>query len=228
MRTTRTTSDRVMIQTTIPFDPHMRKPADPKGLVLLLHGYDQVGKYMQAKLDKYIPQDWAYISPNALFPIPHWDGQFPAPGWREQNLRLGYTWYFYQSKTKEYFIDMQPALEFLETGVRKLGFNDLPKIVVGFSQGGYVAPFIAQKLKHVRQVVCISSEFIPERLPDKLPFRLDGIFGDSDSIADIEAAKETHAKCLSKGISGEFHTVAGASHDISPSVGEALRNVLDL
>ncbi|MEQ1878280.1 MAG: hypothetical protein ABL958_16680 [Bdellovibrionia bacterium] len=215
-----------MVSTTIPFDPHMRKPENPKGLVLLLHGYDQMGSYMQAKLDKFIPSDWAYISPNAPFPIPHWDSVFPAPGWREQGLKLGYTWYFYQSKTREYYLDMRTTLEFLACGVRDLGFGDLPKIVVGFSQGGYVAPFVAQKLTRVRQVVCLSSEFIPDELPDGLEFSLDGVFGDSDPIADIEAAKRSHGECLAKGIKGEFHTVAGAAHEVSAAIGEKLKQIL--
>lgn len=227
MRSVRTTSERIYVPMTLPFDPHTRKPdGPPKGLILLLHGYDQSGTHILRHLGDYLPKEWAVVSPNAPFPIPHWDSTFPAPGWRQQKLKLGYTWYFYQSSTKEYFLDMKPALDYLKRGVSQLGFADLPKIVIGFSQGGYVAPFIANELSKVRQVVCLSCEFLPGEMNERFPARIDAIFGDSDPIADIEPARASHAGLLAKGVPGEFHVVAGAAHEMPAAVGEKLAQIL--
>lgn len=212
------------------FDAYTRKPQGepPNHVFLLLHGYAQTGSLMLRALADQLPAGALVIAPNAPLPIPEWEARFPAPGWRAQRPKLRYAWYHYDSTTNEYMVSVDPALEYLKAGLEAFGCQDLPKTVIGFSQGGYVAPFIAAKLTKVRQVIGISCEFLPDDLPGHLPFRVDAIFGDRDEIADQKAARASHASLVSRGTHGEFHEARDTGHEISPEVQATIRKMLSI
>ncbi len=209
-------------------DFEIRKPpAAPKGLALLLHGYDQDAFSIFSKLEKFIPKDFVVFAPTAPFPIPHWDTKlFPAPGWRKQKLRLGYSWYFYQSQTQEYLVDMTTSLACIEAGLENFSLLNLPKIIIGFSQGAYVAPFAALRLSDSKQVICISCEFLPDDLPIGFSFRIDGIFGEKDRIAEIDVARRSHGELVNRGVIGEFRIISGMDHEVNEDCGMAVRELM--
>jgi predicted esterase len=227
MRRIRPSPGSFQVNVNIPFEFKERRPENPKGLVLLMHGYGQTGAYIFDKLEKYIPREFAVLAPNAPFPMYLWDATFPSPGWRDRKVRMGYTWYFYDSKTGEYLtIGMEPSLESLTAGMRHLNLVGLPTVVIGFSQGGYVAPFIAQKVETTKQVIGIGCEFLAADLEGGVPYRTDAIFGDSDKIASLEAGRKSHEDFLKKtGKPGDFHVIQGLDHEITAAVGEKIKEI---
>jgi predicted esterase len=227
LRKVRPSPGRFNVSVDVPFDFQIRRAKDPKGLALLMHGYGQSGAYMFHKLAAAIPEDFTVLAPNAPFPLYIWDAPFPSPGWRERKVRMGYTWYFYDSQSNEYFVDMEPSLQALTAGLKHLGVFDLPATVIGFSQGGYVSPFIAALMPDPRQVIGVSCDFLSDDFGEKkINFRADAIFGDSDKIANIEAGKSSHEKFLAdKKIKGEFHVIPGLDHEINSSVSGKIKEI---
>lgn len=190
----------------------LRLPAQPQRLYLLLHGYQQSARSLYAKLEPRLPQDAAVLAPN---------GPYPMPERRDGGYRVGYSWYFYDNTRDEYFIDMEVGLQFVDHLIQKLGLADLPTTLIGFSQGGYLAPFAASRLKRSEQVIGIASRFLEEELPLQLPFRLDAVHGAEDDVVPIQESRSSHRFFLDAGTRGEFVSIPGAGHRATPEIIDA-------
>lgn len=194
----------------------------PARLYLLLHGFGQTAWSLWKRLEPALPAAAAVLSPNAPFPMPR---RVPASGGRkgpessdEGEWVVGFSWYFYNPDTDEYFIDMEIGVHFLQELVRKLGLESVPMTVIGFSQGGYLAPFLAQALSNVDHVVGIGCQFLVEELSLPVRFRLDAIHGERDERVSPELAKAYHKRLVEAGTRGEFVLVPEAGHGVNASV----------
>jgi predicted esterase len=207
-------------------DSAMESPqGDPRELILLLHGFAESGERILRKLLPAIPQA---IREEAVILAPN--GPFPMPVKTESGYIATFSWYFYDPTSGEYFIDMKPATEFLTRGLEALGFSELPKRIVGFSQGGFLAPIAAARWKNVRQLIGVGCEYlvdeIPGVLPRNVPYRVDAVHGSQDESVNPEAASDSHGHLMAAGINGSFSMIAGASHRIDDRIREAVRDAL--
>jgi predicted esterase len=214
MRKHRFAPHRISVPVELVFDFELRKPQEPKELVILLHGFSESGHRMFTKLEGLLPKDSVVLAPNGPFPMATHAGD---------HYKIGYSWYFYDPLTDEYLIEMETALNFVVGAVGQLGFDHLPVRIIGFSQGGYLAPFLGQRLNHTRQVIGVGCQFLDEELSDKISFRMDGVHGADDSIVDPEKARVSHAKLVSRGIVGKFRLLQGAQHRIGDAESDPMR-----
>jgi len=198
----------------LPFDYELRKPPSPGRLFLLLHGHGESGKKLFEKFAPVLPEGAAVLAPNAPFPIAEWVGT----DWKTRELKLTYCWHFYEPAKHGYLVPPDTGLAHLEQGVRALGLADLPKTVIGFSQGGYVAHYAAQRLSRVEHVIAIGCEFMPDEIQAPAAFRLDGIFGEKDRIVDRERAIETHQQAVLKARGGQLYQIKELGHSIDDRV----------
>jgi predicted esterase len=199
----------------------------PQELVILLHGYQQSGRYLFDKLASQCPSNAVILAPNGPYPLP----ERKADG----TYRLGFSWYFYNPATDSYYIDMSIALEMLARLVEELGYSELPKRIVGFSQGGYLAPFAAMRFKAVKQVVGIASEFVADEWRESAKtqsrewppqYRVDSIHGDQDDIVEVKDSRKNHEILAREGARGEFRMLPGIGHRITSEVKAAVGEVL--
>lgn len=188
----------------------------PKRRVLLLHGYQQRGETILKLLGPCFDEDTHVIAPNGFFPMAYRAGN---------NFRLGYTWYFFDPATGVYAVPMDPALTYLETFWATLDLPALPLTVVGYSQGGYLTPFAAERLGAER-AVGVNSRFRDEDLARPLSFRVDAVHGDKDPLVDPQRSKASHGRILEAGNRGVFSSIAGAGHRIDDQIREGLRRAL--
>src|SRR5690606_20601885 len=119
-------------------------------LLIFLHGYAQNGNSFYNDIKDALPANCAVLIPN---------GPFPMPGQTRTIDDLGYAWYFYDAPSDQYYIPYTIPADLLKSLVENLKLQDREKIIVGFSQGGYLAPFVAEVLTNIRHVVCINSSF---------------------------------------------------------------------
>ena len=181
-------------------------------LVILLHGYQQTARYLYKKLERHLPPDCIVLAPCAPFPV---------PARNKGGYRIGFSWYFYDFSKRTYMVDMATAIDYLQRVMKKLGLEAQPKIIVGYSQGGFLAPFLASHLAKVKQVVGIACHIRIEELarqegkafPPSYP--VDAIHGDQDVIVDSKEAKKLHDEFIRQGGVGEFHLLAGSGHKLS-------------
>jgi predicted esterase len=186
-----------------------RKVENPRGAVLLLHGYQESGERIFRRLESSIPPDLDVVAPN---------GPFPLPERVEEGYRVGFSWYFYDDLKDEYFIDPEVAVVYLRNLIHDLGLARCPIRAIGFSQGGYLAPFLAGTDLHLKHVIGIGCRFLEDELPRMQGVRLDQIHGGRDDRVPIADAQRSHGILVSRGVSGEFRTFPEAGHRITPEM----------
>lgn len=208
---------KLSVPAEIPFDYVIREASgEPRELVLLLHGYSQSGAPMLRKLSSVIPENAVALAPNAPFPFAERV---------EEKYRMAYSWYFYNFQTDEYVVDMATSLQFLEAGIERLGYSNLPLRIVGFSQGGYLAPFLGQKLRQTAQVIGVCSTFLYEEIEGALPFRVDNVVGAQDEIVDPVNSEKSHRELVRRSKGGEFFSLP-VGHRIDEQVARKIGDLL--
>lgn len=220
---------RVEVPGSLISDYLIQKPTggDASEVILLLHGFQQTNQYIFGKLAASCPADAIVLAPNAPFPVPERK--------EDGSHRAGFSWYFYNAQKDEYFIDMRVGIQLLAGLLKKLDLDRKPLRVVGFSQGGYLAPFFALTRSRATQVVGVAAEFLPEELreaahasgaPWPPHFRVDTVHGELDDIVPAADAANGHAGLLSLGARGTLIQVPGGTHRISTDVQAAVREAL--
>ncbi len=219
--------NRVSVNTPLPFDCLIRKPNSgvARELILLLHGFAESGERLFRKLEPVLTEEILehalILAPNAPFPMPHK---------KDSGYSVTFSWYFYEPGAAEYYIDMQAAIAFVCEGLRAHGAWDLPKRIIGFSQGGFLAPILATRLPAMKQLIGVGCEYlvdeIPGSLPQSVPYRVDAVHGSDDESVDPTAALNSHRRLLDSGVRGHFDRVEGASHKIDDLIRHSIRNAL--
>jgi predicted esterase len=180
-------------------DYYLRQPAEPKRVFLLLHGFEQTAKKIFAKFDPVLSalgQGYVVLAPNGPFPIPKKVD--------DDHFHLGCSWYFYDASRDEYYMDMEIGVRFLSGLVIHLGLERLPATLIGFSQGGYLAPFAAQAMPQVDHVIGIGCEFLIDELKPSIGFKMD---------------------CI-QGVPGEFRLIENGGHRVDEAVLEQAADLI--
>ena len=192
-------------------------PVDAEKVILLLHGYGERSKTIYKKLKSELPADQRIICPN---------GPFPMPKKTDDGFKMSYAWYYFDPITEQFFIDYDLPATLLQNFMISNGFDKLPLTIIGYSQGGYLAPFVGQKLKNTKQVVGINCRFRYDMLGPTLNYKLDAIHGQKDELVDPVKAQESFNVLRNRGIKGEFYMVEEEGHPISPPIKKVLAKLI--
>jgi predicted esterase len=211
------TEQKTRVSASLPVDYLLRKPAVPREVILLLHGYSQTGAKIFGKLEPFCPRDAAVLAVN---------GPFLTPVRTESGYSAGYSWYFYNPITDEYAVDMQTGVEYLAALLAQLGLDSLPIRVVGFSQGGYLAPFLARRCSKIAQVIGIGCEFLSDEIDFDVRFRMDAIHGGRDEVVSAASAGTGFRRMQERGVKGEWHCLPETGHRIDENVQQIAAGLL--
>lgn len=187
-------------------------------LIILLHGYGQTAQGFFSEVEKIIPKDCALLVPNGIFPL---------PGKARTIESLGFAWYFYDSQSDQYYIPYSIPSSLIQKLIIQLGLEQKEKIVVGYSQGGYLAPFVAQTLTLMKHVVCINSSFRTDLMQkSSSKYLVHGINGEIDDLVDPQQAKIKHDGLKNLERQGDFHLVPDTHHRINEAILKILESYL--
>lgn len=194
-------------------------PSSPERLAIFLHGFaDHGGSFLRRLFPKGWPSELdnvGLLAPNGLFPVP----VRTEEGWRE-----AYSWYFFDEAKMRMLISPDFAVSGIKMLLRQYGLEGIPKTIIGFSQGGFLAPYLAKHIEGVSEIIAVGSGFradFYEVLPaDKI--RLTAIHGDQDEIFPIAAAEKSHRHILDLGFKGDFVSIPGVRHIATPEIGVAI------
>jgi predicted esterase len=202
------------------------RPGSNSELILLLHGYQDKGERLYRNLQKILPVDSTILAPNGIFPLPY----------KKENqdetaiprLKLAYGWYFYDSFEKTYHINQAPACQMLQQLVQELFPTPFTKLtIIGFSQGGYLAPFAAASLPQTSKVIIINGEIKVDLLPQKnFSFPIYAIHGKKDELVDPENCRRSFERFLANGNKGEYFLLENSNHFIDEPIRERLLALL--
>lgn len=188
-------------------------------LLLILHGYGQNSETIEKSLNDLIElkSDYHIIIPN---------GPFPIPKVRNENILYRFAWYFFNQFEKEYFIDFTTPKNLIKNLVQKIAPNK-EITILGYSQGGYLAPFIGECLESVQTVIGINCKYRVDMLSDDLNFTLYHLHNDKDPIVDYEPALESF-NAMKKIMKKEAHHISldSKTHEITQEIISTLKTLL--
>ncbi|MCF8058355.1 MAG: serine hydrolase family protein [Bacteriovoracaceae bacterium] len=199
-------------------------------IFLLLHGYSEEGKKIYKRLGRKMAEEFKarkvlILAPNGLYPMPR---AFPLDKEIEgvEDLLQGFAWYFYHPGSNTFLIDYKiPAIS-LSSWINKLNRPNLPVTIIGYSQGGYLAPFVAFETKSVKRVIGINCSFREDLMLNTPSFPMDLVQGREDTIIETNLAFERFEKLIERGVSGKFTWVEGADHRLSPDIAQSVLEIL--
>jgi predicted esterase len=212
------TSKRILLKSKQYCDYHLISKGEPKRLYLLLHGYAERGRRIYRKLEGIIPEDSVILCPN---------GPFPLPEFNEGKVRIGYAWYFFDRREQKYLINQVVPVDFIMALLKELKLDSLPCTVIGYSQGGYLAPFIGQSHEKVDHVIGINCEFKKSILEDHFPFKLDGIHTKKDEKVPLDHAVERFQELKDAySFKGELILLENGTHAIDQEIIDTVSKLL--
>lgn len=195
-----------------------RRVDHPKEVILLLHGLGERGKRIYRKLLKYLPEDALIIAPN---------GPFPIRRNKTDRMDFGHSWYFYDKFERKYFITQDLAKYWLRDLLKIENPEALPVTIIGFSQGGYLAPVAGKEIKETKLVIGIACEFRSTLIFEKPLFPMAQIHGGKDEVVTLLSALSENEKLKEIGIEVDFHEVPNAAHEITTDVARTVKAILE-
>lgn len=201
---------------TLPMRYSLWGPND-SGLVIALHGYQDHALSMMRRIgwwERELP--FQVLAINAPFPVPIWT----ADGFKE-----AYSWYFRDTERGFTIVSPTEMAERVARLVSDLGLIGKPIVLFGFSQGGYLAPFIGPHFKNLRGLISLGSGYPFEPYKKLAPTRVYALHGDQDERIPIDKSEEAHTHLLQNGFSGEFIRLAGLSHKVDAGVEPLVRRL---
>lgn len=194
----------------------VKRPNNPQEVYLLLHGLGERGKRIFRKLLPYLPADALVIAPN---------GPFPLQRLKENRLSYGHSWYFYDKFEQKYFINQDLAKFWLRDLLKIENPHALPVTIIGFSQGGYLAPLAGLEIKETKLVIGLACEFRTTLIHHRPPFPLVALHGELDEVVKIQSARDEIQK-LNMGI--PLHSLPHTGHEITSEMGQKVQSILEL
>ncbi len=200
------------------FDGVERPVANPEQVVLLLHGLHERGLRIYRKLARYLPENALILAPNAPFPLPRE---------KEGRTEYGFCWYFYDRNSKSYFLNQELAVSWLKNFLESKNVSHLPLTIIGFSQGGYLAPMLGHALPSTRLVLGLGCEFRDNLVSEEIQFPLIGLHGDKDLVVNIHHSRADAEKLKAKNLPVSWEEIPNTGHEISDRMGMRVKSILE-
>lgn len=191
---------------------HTNNVTNPKQVFLLLHGYMLDGQFMYDVFKQYLPSDALIIAPNGPFLIPHK---------KKDKFIPRYSWYFYDSQIKHFYIDFEPAAKMLSQMLDKLA-PKVPTTIIGYSQGGYIAPKVAEYSENITKVIGLACTFRNERFKER-NIDYHQIHSHEDGIVDLSESVKEFNRLQNP---GKYIELRDIGHKLGPAYFEALRQLI--
>ncbi len=187
----------------------LRLDSKAKRNYLILHGFYENSSLIKSKLEHLIPKESNLLIPNACFPLPKRRSPAKGGGWD-----LYFSWYFFDESSQSFYVEYDFPAGILEKMIKELNLDKLPLTIIGYSQGGYLSPFVAERLPNCDQVIGIGCSYKYNMLSEANHYKIEGIHGRIDDKVDPKNAGECFSK-LNSEIKGEFHMLENEGHDLS-------------
>ncbi len=208
--------EKIKITSEIPMSFHHLNAGEDKPLLIFLHGYSDSARAFLRRAIPDLDQKFEILAINGLFPVP----QKKNDEWKQ-----AFAWYFADFTSNSILIHPEISAKAVTHLIAKLGLVDRPKILIGFSQGGFFLPFIYPFLKNVKHLFAIGAAYREQDYAAKLHVPLDALHGTDDEIISFATAQKSFAELgLSKNPQGQFFAFAGLKHTMNDEARAWLKN----
>ena len=209
------------IDTTWLFRRSTAVTAEAHPLVIALHGQGMTAELMMRLLPLPAETGAHYLLPQ---------GPYPSEKRKEGSIRIGYGWYSYDGNQANFRRELERAeahvIRVIERISETARIDPARTVLVGFSQGGYLAGFTA--LRHpelfaglVLIATRLKHEFLEDELDRGTPPRTLLVHSSNDPAMSLERARESAAHIERAG--GQVvELVHDGGHTIPRSLGTEL------
>lgn len=211
-------TQRIEFKALAQMDLCLHSPTDPTQVILLLHGLAERGKRIFRKLSAYLPSQALILAPNALFPLPRKS---------ELGSSYGFSWYFYDAQTKSYFLNQDMARDWLKELLKIYNPQNLPLTIIGFSQGGYLAPLVGIDHPQTELVIGLACEFRDTLIKENMDFTLWGLHGAEDEIVTSDSSLNNFNKINQFSTHSHWESIPETKHEINPALGQRVQSILE-
>lgn len=192
------------IAANLPIQFYFEKHVTAKNkLLIFLHGYtDSAASFLRRAYEGH-ELDFDYLAPNAPFPV---------PVATDKGFKEAYSWYFEDHAIGRTLIAKEVAIKILVKLISELGLESHQKTIIGFSQGGFLAPKLAEKLTGVEKIIGIGCDYRKDLYENIEKIRVFGIHGKLDQVVDYQKSYNNYVE---RNFDGEFATLENMGHKIT-------------
>jgi predicted esterase len=208
--------DQGSMQYTLPVRYLVRGPKN-LGTVVLLHGYQDHAMSMTKRI--------GWLEGDLPFQIMAINAPFPVPIWRADGFVEAYSWYFRDTDRNLMLVSPDDTAKQVAKLVQSVMPPGEPMVLFGFSQGGYLAPFVAHHLQGVRALVCLGSGYPLDPYKGLRQLKIHAIHGDQDERIPVSSSQAAFARLTELNLQGTFSVVAGLNHRVDGQVEPLVRKL---
>lgn len=152
---------------------------------------------------------------------------FPVPIWKATGFIEAYSWYFRDTSRDIMIVHPSTTAQRIATLIAQEIPAQQPLAIFGFSQGGYLAPFLGKLLPNLKSIVAVGSGYPPEPYSEvDKRVHVHAIHGMADDRWPFEASKATHTKLIESGFKGEFHAIPDLDHRVDPMLSPLVQRLV--
>jgi predicted esterase len=197
----------------------VRKVDSPKFMILLLHGYAQKASFIYRKIINFLPIDAEVHAPTAPFPLLSNHPLQERP--KNRQLVAGYAWYFYDAVMDYFYIPYKIPVQILNNYLKINNPCRLPIVVIGYSQGGYLLPFLSLENELINHIIGINCSYRVDLINRDLEVKADAINGEQDEMVDPYLAGKRQQQLF-----GEFILLPEQGHRLTANFGTEVARLL--
>lgn len=192
--------------------------AESKQGLLVLHGFSDTAKSVKKRLlgEEPVSQYHVFV-PNGLF---------PSPTKRENEFKEGYAWYFRDPASGNQMVSPEFAAQSLIKLIQQLGLGELTWTLIGFSQGGFFAPFLVQAGLSCRKIIGVGAAYRLEAYEGLSNIEVYGVHGENDRIVPFEDAQASFHPLKERGLGKSFFSIPDLGHTLNDSGRKIIRDLL--
>lgn len=214
MQPIQTTQLEVQLSTSYLYEP---APQSRQGL-LVLHGFSDHAKSVKKRLLGIEPvSDFHVFVPNGLF---------PSPTKRENEFKEGYAWYFRDPLSGNQMIAPEFAAESLLKLINQVGLAHLEWTIVGFSQGGFFAPFLVKAGLVCKKIIGVGAAYRVEAYAGISGVEVYGVHGEKDTIVPFDYALSSFEALKAQGLGKKFVAIPELAHTMNESGRKIIRELV--
>lgn len=210
----------------VPYTLMLPQGPTPDALIVALHGMGQSPSTMQAMLAPLLDLPCGFLFPRAPWPF-----EIRKP----DRMLIGHAWYLFDGDQTALRASMDVAVAHLWGVMDEIAQDWVPRktILLGFSQGGYLAGYMApQNPQRFAAAACIGGRIKHEFLADSptaaRAMPLLQLHGGRDMAVKPDAARDAVEKTRALGFNRvSYHEDPAAGHEISVPMANHLRAWLE-
>lgn len=181
------------------------------GTVILLHGYQDHALSMTRRI--------GWLDADLPFQILAVNAPFPVPIWKSDGFIEAYSWYFRDTSRDIMIVSPTDTSQRIAEIVRQEIPKGTPLALFGFSQGGYLASYLAKFLPDTRAIIALGSGYPADPYGElNKNIKVFGLHGAKDDRWPLSSSQEAHGNLLKQGFKGEFHVIPDLDHKVDKSL----------